>query len=844
VSGPPSTLSPEALEERAAIAFLERFVAGAADGRRRSLAAWLADFPAFEARIAHEWLLLTGQAPDAAVAAAPAGPPPADGAGQIGPYRLLGELGRGAQGTVYLAEDARLQRRVALKVLAPDVAALAGPATLRFLREAEAIARLEHPGLATVYETGRAGETAWIAMRYVAGGSLQQRLAERRAAGAGPPCTAGEIAAAVRLAERAARALAAAHDAGIVHRDVKPANLLLAAPDEPVLVDFGLAADSRATTPTITAPGAVFGTLVYLPPERLAGAPSDAGGDVYALGVVLFEMLALRRPFAAEVLAHELQAIVEREPPDVRTHNPAVPNDLAIVVATAIARSPRDRYATAAAFADDLARVLALQPVAARPASAALRLWRWAQRNPGLARSIAALLLVLVAGLLVTTWLWRHSERALGDVKRLADLKLARELIARADTLWPARPERLPALLAWRRELLALRERLPDHQRRRQLLPAASADPAASWEAEQLDLLLAAHAQLAALGADVERRSARAAALAHDTIEVPGPAWAAAAVRIAADPRFAGLALRPQLGLVPLGPDPHSRLEEFAHAPSGTVPERDPATGALRLGDDSALVLVLIPGGSTVLGAEPAAPADGRAANVDAEAPAEHGPCFTVAMRPFFLSRCELTQAQWQRHTGQNPSCYRPGGGLTKIDSVRHPVELVTWEQCDRVMRQLDLCLPTEAQWEHAYRAGTRTPFPYGPEPQSLRGHENLADVTARDRGSNRRLRFVEWLDDGCLVHAPVGSFAPNPWGLHDMGGNVKEWCDDSWEDYAAVAPRAGDGLRRGSYDEYRIVRGGSFSSWIDDARASARGGVPRNTSGPEAGVRPARAIE
>jgi len=839
VAASPTTLTPELLEERVAVAFLERFVADAAAGRHRPLAHWLATFPQHEARIAREWLQLTGHV----LAPVTAAPAPAERAERVGPYRLQSELGRGAQGIVYLAEDTRLHRSVALKVLPRDVVALSGPATLRLRREAEAIARLEHPGIATIYETGQDDAMAWIAMQYVAGGSVQQRIARRVADGLGPPGP-DAIPAVVRLVERAARALAAAHAAGILHRDVKPANLLLKADDEPVLVDFGLAADEHASTPTITAPGAVFGTLAYLPPERLGGAPADARSDVYSLGAVLFELLALTRPYAAEVTAHELKAIAEAAVPDVRVHNPSVPRDLATVVATALAKSPVDRYASATAFADDLARVLALQPIAARPASTALRLRRWAQRNPRLAQSLFALVVVVAVGLVATTWLWRESEHALGDVRRLADLKLARELVAGADDLWPARPERLPAMQTWRRELDTLRERLPDHRRRQGELPPAGQDPTSDWEAEQLALLLAAHDRLDALATDVDRRTTTASGLAARTVDGPAAAWRDASARVAADPRFQGLQLRPQLGLVPLGPDPRSRLEEFAHVLSGTPPVRDATTGALRLDDDSAIVLVLIPGGRSLLGADREPPADGRPANVDPDTPKEQEPSYVVDLAPYFLSRFEMTQAQWQLHTGKNPSTYHVGGGLTKIDSVRHPVELVTWEECDLALRQLDLVFPTEAQWEHAYRAGTGTPIPYGPDPQSLRGHENLADATARERGTNRRLRFIDWLDDGWFVHAPVGSFLPNAFGLHDMGGNVKEWCDDSWEDYPTVEPRAGDGRRRGKYDEYRIVRGGSFSSWIDDARAAARGGVQKNTSGAEAGVRPARRIE
>ncbi|MCC7395577.1 MAG: SUMF1/EgtB/PvdO family nonheme iron enzyme [Planctomycetes bacterium] len=834
----PPTLTLEALEERAAIVFLEQFVADSAAGREVPLADYLVQQPRFAARIAREWLQLRGLLPEANVPPAPAA---AAGEAMVGPYRLLRELGRGAQGVVYLAEDPRLGRRVALKVLQQDMRSLSGAASLRLTREAEAIARLEHEGIARVYEHGRDETSAWIAMQFVSGGSVAELLQRRAGAADG-----AAVPASVRLVERAARALAAAHAAGILHRDIKPANLLLKADDEPVLADFGLAADERRSAPTLTAPGAVFGTLAYLAPERLAGAEADARTDVYSLGAVLFELLTGNRPYAAEVMAHELRAIAGAPAPDVRQQNPGVSKDLAVVVATAIAKEPVDRYATATAFADDLARVLAMQPIAARPATPWLRLRRWAQRNPGLAQSLAALVVVFVTGLATTTWLWRQSDRALADVERLADLKLARELEARADGLWPARPELLPTMRQWCADYAALQQRLPAHRALRETLGDGGNDQVAAraWQREQLDLLLQGHERLGALATAVAARRDTAAGLLARSLVEPAAAWQAAARRVSADARFGGLQLRPQPGLVPLGPDPTSGLEEFAHLLSGPAAERDPATGALRLGDDTGLVLVLVPGGRSRLGADHAAPADGRPANIDPATPKEQEPSYEVELLPFLLSRFEMTQAQWARHTGHNPATYRIGGGLTPIQSVRHPVELVTWEECDRVLAQIDLCLPSEAQWEHAYRAGSHTPYPYGAEEHSLAGHENLADRTAQQRGTNQKWRFVDWLDDGWFVHAPVGSFSPNAWGFHDMGGNVQEWCADSWEDYPAVAPRPGDGLRRGRYDEYRIVRGGSFASWIDEARAASRGGVQKNTSGAEAGVRPARRLE
>lgn len=834
----PHSHTPDEREDRAAIDFLEQFVADRAAGRERTLAEYAAAFARFPARIAREWLLARGEPLQGEQAA----PTPAGGEDCIGPYRLERELGRGGQGVVYLAVDTRLGRRVALKVLARDFAALSGPARLRLQREADAIARLEHPGIATIYETGEASGVAFLAMRYVPGGSVQQAIAARLDSGLGPP-TRQELPIAVRLCERALRALDAAHRAGIVHRDVKPANLLLAAADEPVLVDFGLATDAAGDTPTLTMPGALFGTLCYLAPERLAGGAADARGDVHALGAVLFELLTLQRPYAAATAAAELQAIAAAPVPDVRQGNAAVSRDLAVVVATALAKAPGDRYQSAAAFADDLARVLARQPIAARRSGAWLRLWRWGQRNPGLAASSTALLLVLAAGLGVTSWLWRESAVALADVKRLADLKLARDLISEAETLWPALPAQQAALLAWQQQQLSLQQRLPVHRQRLAELPPVGTDPTADWEREQLTALLATHRELEAAAVSVAARLVSAADIVRRSLEAPARAWQEAIGRIAASPHYGGLQLRPQLGLVPLGADPDSGLEEFAHCTSGTVPQRG-SDGRLRLDGDSAIVLVLVPGGRAVLGAEAAPPADGHPINLDASASPDVGPCYVVQLDAFFLGKHELTQEQWQRQTGRTPSAYRQGGDLEKVAMPRHPVELVSWRDADRVLHQLDLELPSEAQWEWAYRAGTRTPYPYGDDAHALAGHENLADRSAQQLGGRQHWRYIDWLDDGHLVHAPVGSFAPNAYGLCDMGGNVKEWCRDTWEDYGDCAPRPGDGLRLGAHKALRVIRGACFSSWLDEPRAASRGGSDLDTAGAEAGLRAARRLD
>lgn len=828
--------SDPALADRAVVAMLEQLLADRTAGVQRPLRDYLPPDSPFQRELAREWLAAAGDGNTAAALATPATAPDVP---TIGPYRLRRELGRGGQGIVYLAEDTRLHRTVALKVVRTPVASLAGAVRLRWQREIEAMSAVDHPGLATVLDFDRDEAQVWFAMRYVPGGSLQQRLAAQVARGDGPPHQRADLLAAVRLVARAARALAAAHAKGLLHRDLKPGNVLLAADDEPVLADFGMASIETTGTPQLTADGALLGTLCYLPPERLGGAAASACGDVYSLGAVLFELLTLQRPHQAATHALELAAIGTLPAPSASTPNPAVWRDLDVVVATALASPPERRYQTAAAFADDLERLLAGRPISACPTPAWTRLRLWARRNRALATSLTAAAAATLLGLAGAIWQWQQTAAALADVHRLADLRLARELRAQAATLWPATPERAPAMAQWLADAVVLLAHRDAHERRLQALPPAPADATTEWQREQLHALIAELRALSPLCADLGSRRDRARTLHQRTVDAHAAAWRAAATRLAADPRFAGLALTPQQGLVPLGPDPISQLEEFAVADSGTVPQRA-ADGSLAGGSDDAIVLVLLPGGDVVLGAEARPPADGHAANVDADAGPDVGPSHRVTLSPYLFGKFELTQAQWQRHTGANPSTYHPGGPLPGVQSLRHPVEQVTWLDADRVLRELGLQLPSEAQWERAYRAGTTTRFPSGDDERSLAGRENFADRTAAQH--NRGVwRCVDWVDDGYLVHAPVGSFAPNAFGLCDLGGNVREWCADSWEDYPDCVPRPGDGLRLGRHDRYRVVRGGAFSSPPFDLRAAHRGGNEKTASGDQAGLRAAR---
>jgi eukaryotic-like serine/threonine-protein kinase len=417
---------------------------------------------------------------------APEMPAPAAANERVGDYELLEQIGRGGMGVVFRARDTRLHRIVALKLiltgkLASDVE------VKRFQAEAQAAAQLEHPNITPIYEVGEAEGRHFFAMKLMEGGSLAGKVIsetvisnQSRGAGSGSLVTDySSLKARVVLITKIARAIHHAHQRGILHRDLKPGNILLDANGEPAVTDFGLARRIEDDS-ELTHSGAVLGSPCYMAPEQAAGHSHEVtiAADIYSLGAIFYELLCGQPPFSGATPLETLRRVIEEEPvPPSRARRgvtsnqssvgksarhgqrgspitdslntdyfPTPDRDLETICLKCLQKNPAQRYGTAEALADDLERCLRGEPILARPISAAERAWKWVKRRPA-----AAALIAVCAGALVGFLILQHAN----EIRLTHERDLARVQERRATT-----NEVLARIEAQRAETNALTARL------------------------------------------------------------------------------------------------------------------------------------------------------------------------------------------------------------------------------------------------------------------------------------------------------------------------------------------------------------------------------------------------
>ncbi len=740
----------------------------------------------------------------------PAAPPPRAGkslpiGSMLGKYKIQSILGSGGMGTVYAAEDSVIKRRVAIKVLPPD---LARDKSLinRLLAEAQAAGNLNHANVVTIYDVGETGGSYYIVMELVAGGSVQDYLARKGSPG---------WRAATRLIAEAAKALAAAHETGLIHRDIKPSNLMLTNDGHVKVVDFGLAKVEAADSTLNTQPGSILGTPAFMSPEQCRGDKLDARTDIYSLGCTYYAMLTGKPPFEAATSMQVMFAHCSAPIPDPRDLNADTPEPCVEILTRALAKNPGDRYANARDMVNDLRAALAgaptlmnASPIAALSEAASIQAPVMDYFAPPKNRPRNKIILAVTAGIflfmLVVAGLFFFS--------------------------------------------------------------ASSSSTAMTGPVGIMSNQTTASRQIAPTGAP-----ASSAVGETPTTEPDDPFFGFNPVT---KPAVTGTNLLPDVPATPpgvalVGPSGKPPVVGPVHAPPATPAK--PLDALITNSIDQRLVLIK-PGKFTM----------GDEHLTDA-------PPHTVSLtHAIYLGSTEVSQGEYAKVMGKIEG---PEGNHEEL-----PASTVSWEQAADFCRRLTAMdsekaagrsyrLPTEAEWEYACRAGTKTKYAFGDtitneqanfgkkiDLATLRKNDPSAGPNDRERPGQRIARGI--IERNLPPEQPPGQppqppkdqnqppaagksppdgngppggkeppdrrleraqhplekpdkFSPNAWGLYGMHGSVWEWCSDFY---------AADGYRtRGvSIDPTgpesgttHVARGGAWNSPVNLCTSAYRNGKP-----------------
>ena len=692
----------------------------------------------------------------------------------FGPYRIIEPLGRGGMAAVYKAFEAGLDRYVALKVLPahflhdPDFAE-------RFKREAKVIAKLEHPNIVPIFSFGVEEEIPWMAMRLIAGGSVSDLLKKTHRGLARERV--------VSILRGVASALVYAHGRGVLHRDVKPQNILIDEADHVYLADFGIAKMVEGSV-ALTKSGMITGTPQYMSPEQARAEGVDAHTDTYALGIVAYELLTGRLPFTADTPVAVLMKHVMDPIPLVSPDEVSEP--LMRTVLKALAKQPGDRWETPVAFTDALAEAVGM-PLGTTPPAPR-------QQSPT----------VTIGG--------PKPVRGAPPDRPTSPLLPSQE---ETGTLVPPKPRVEGPTERITEEKGPPRPR-PKPRPRRQAAPQPAAGRGASAPSSTREqprprdsrlIFLAAVASLAlvllggiAVWLWLRGSEPQGPAVSDrppiSTVSVPVPT--STPTPDATPSPMPTPEPTPEPTPTPdATPSPMPTPEPTPEPTPTPTPDPGPRAGAVMRNAKDALEYVYIPPGTFKMGCVP-----GDSGCDDDEKPRHE----VTITRGFWLGKTEVTWGAYRRFFQVADAMGNKGSGA----GDRHPVVNVSWNDAVAFCSWSGGRLPTEAEWEYAARGGVEgKKYPWG---NSL-DHEqaNYSGTGGRDRWDRT---------------SPVGSFAPNGYGLYDMAGNVWEWVWD-WYDANYYSTASGSDPRGPSSGTRRVLRGGSwhrgpgflrvsFRNWLD----------------------------
>jgi serine/threonine protein kinase/formylglycine-generating enzyme required for sulfatase activity len=772
-------------------------------------------------------------------------------------YEILRELGRGGMGVVYLARNKLMDRLEVLKVLNKEMLAKQGRAD-RFLREIQSAARLHHPNVVAAYTALQIGDLLVFAMEYVEGDDLAKLV---RARGPLPVVNA------CYFAYQAAQGLQHAHERGMIHRDIKPGNLILFRDGKKAVVkilDFGLAkvTSERGLDRTLTQEGQMLGTPDYIAPEQTLDAQkADIRADIYSLGCTLYHLLTGSTPFAGNSLFEVLQAHHAIEAKPLNLVRPEVPVELAAVVAKMMAKDPNRRYQTPGEV------VQALKPFL-KPGGSTGSQPELPRVMSQTARPVAAVALAPTPDdddpALAPMEAVQPSERwkSLIGAFQFDRSSTARSAIrkrARRQPPWMWPSVVVGALLfglitAWASGVFSVKtkdgviviENLPEQANVYVDGEVVTVRPVGGGKSGEITVRAGDHRVEVKQGdvtvsgenvtiANDETQTIRIRFESSSPVTPPSPNDGHSAVKTPSEASVTAGQGRPGLLIAPFN-------QEEAHT-AQTAWARSYHVGEERT-NSLGMKFALIPAGTFHMGAPPS---EREPSSREDERP-QHRVQIT---QPFYLGVYEVTQQEFERVTGRDPSLFRPTSDSGKDavgagrDTRRFPVETVSWfdavDFCnqlsqleglqpyyrisgiepndDRSIRAASVTiaggegyrLPTEAQWEYACRAGTVTPFYFG---RTNNGRE--ANVDGENPYGTE--------ETGPLVRRPVevGSYPSNAFGLYDMHGNVWEWCQD-WYDDAYYARSPTDDPLGPEMGERRVERGGCYISHAEFSRSSAR---------------------